>query len=559
MGFAKPIEQYLFGNLLTKMHVFMYLKDIIRGAVKMKKGLFKKILVVMMCIALTLGMAACGSKKVKVGTGENQSSGDAVKGSKSADDLVKAVAANKKGLENFTVSFDVKLDADLDLKQALVMQGMTEEMIESAIKEGELEESDLKSSAKAGINGTLKICDEAGYAEGKSYAEIPDVTKDSQELKTYLVKEGNTAYVYEYDFDDEKWMKEESDTSLSDVIASLRNVTAITDFIKTADVVSEKNGIYTVEAKLDFDKILGDKEDDIKSAIENSLSGLGGVSEEDFDISKIIDLLEDVAITVTIDGDNDTITAISIDLKSCIGKMLEVSSTEDVNVKDLLSINEASVTLEFSDFGKTKVELPDEIKDADDSDDKKAEEESTPDKDDEKPSKEDAKKDDKKPSKDTKKDDKKDDSDVSEKSKYEIKDYDGNVIGKVNLVDGFEVYDKYTDENCFVMKTDDTSVWVTPYAEGWVNHCIEGDEWKVDKSEYEYDKIEKLKDTLDTPNGTVEFYKRTFKGVKSPNENAQYSATIKKDNGYFLSVTLYKSDLENIGMTIQELAEAIFG
>lgn len=486
----------------------------------MKKGLFKKILVVMMCIALTLGMAACGSKKVKVGTGENQSSEDTVKGSKSADDLVKAVAANKEGLENFTVSFDAKLDADLDLKQVLIMQGMTEEMIESAIKEGELEESDLKSSAKAGINGTLKICDEAGYAEGKSYAKIPDVAEDSDELKTYLVKEGNTAYVYEYDFDDEKWMKEESDTNLSDVIASLRSVTAITDFIKTAEVVSEKNGIYTVEAKLDFDKILDDKEDDIKSAIENSLSGLGEVSEEDFDLSKIIDL------------------------KSCIGKILEVSSTEDVNVKDLLSINEASVTLEFSDFGKTKVELPDEIKDADDSDDKKDEEESTPDKDDVKPSK---------------KDDKKDDSDVSEKSKYEIEDYDGNVIGKVNLVDGFEVYDEYTDENCFVMKTDDISVWVTPYTEGWVKHYIEGDEWEVDKSEFEYDKIEKLKDTLDTPNGTVEFYKRTFKRVKSPSENEEYSAVITKDNGYFLSVTLYKSDLENIGMTMQELAEAIFG
>lgn len=482
----------------------------------MKKGLFKKILVAMMCIALTLGMAACGSKKVKVGTGENQSSEDTVKGSKSADDLVKAVAANKEGLENFTVSFDAKLDADLDLKQVLIMQGMTEEMIESAIKEGELKESDLKSSAKAGINGTLKICDEAGYAEGKSYAEIPDIAEDSDELKTYLVKEGNTAYVYEYDFDDEKWMKEESDTNLSDVIASLRSVTAITDFIKTADVVSEKNGIYTVEAKLDFDKILGDKEDDIKSAIENSLSGLGSVSEEDFDISKIIDLLEDVAITVTIDGDNDTITAISIDLKSCIGKILEVSSIEDVNVKDLLSINEASVTFEFSDFGKTKVELPDEIKDADD-------------------------------------------SDVSEKSKYEIEDYDGNVIGKVNLVDGFEVYDEYTDENCFVMKTDDISVWVTPYTEGWVKHYIEGDEWEVDKSEFEYDKIEKLKDTLDTPNGTVEFYKRTFKRVKSPSENEEYSAVITKDNGYFLSVTLYKSDLESIGMTMQELAEAIFG
>ena len=237
----------------------------------MKKGLFKKILVAMMCIALTLGMAACGSKKVKVGTGENQSSEDTVKGSKSADDLVKAVAANKKGLENFTVSFDAKLDADLDLKQALVMQGMTEEMIESAIKEGKLKESDLKSSAKAGINGTLKICDEAGYAEGKSYAKIPDVTEDSQELKTYLVKEGNTAYVYEYDFDDEKWMKEESDTSLSDVIASLRNVTAITDFIKTGVYDKNRNFYTTISPSMD---IL------VSSNLERLLYKLSGDNDE---------------------------------------------------------------------------------------------------------------------------------------------------------------------------------------------------------------------------------------------------------------------------------------
>mgnify|MGYP003468069382 FL=1 len=34
MGFAKPIEQYLFSNLLIRIHVFMYLKDIIRGRKK---------------------------------------------------------------------------------------------------------------------------------------------------------------------------------------------------------------------------------------------------------------------------------------------------------------------------------------------------------------------------------------------------------------------------------------------------------------------------------------------------------------------------------------------
>ena len=34
MGFAKPIEQYLFGN---QIHVFMYLKDIIRGDIDMSE------------------------------------------------------------------------------------------------------------------------------------------------------------------------------------------------------------------------------------------------------------------------------------------------------------------------------------------------------------------------------------------------------------------------------------------------------------------------------------------------------------------------------------------
>lgn len=38
MGFAKPIEQYLFSNLLIRIHVFMYLKDIIRG--ELMRGMY---------------------------------------------------------------------------------------------------------------------------------------------------------------------------------------------------------------------------------------------------------------------------------------------------------------------------------------------------------------------------------------------------------------------------------------------------------------------------------------------------------------------------------------
>jgi len=40
MGFTKPIEQFLFSNLLTKIHVFMYLKDIIRGGYIMEKDIY---------------------------------------------------------------------------------------------------------------------------------------------------------------------------------------------------------------------------------------------------------------------------------------------------------------------------------------------------------------------------------------------------------------------------------------------------------------------------------------------------------------------------------------
>ena len=36
MGLTKPIEQYLFSNLLTKIHIVVYLKDIIRGINNMK-------------------------------------------------------------------------------------------------------------------------------------------------------------------------------------------------------------------------------------------------------------------------------------------------------------------------------------------------------------------------------------------------------------------------------------------------------------------------------------------------------------------------------------------
>ena len=46
MGFAKPIEQYLFSNLLIRIHVFMYLKDIIRGGTGMKWNVIGLLIVI---------------------------------------------------------------------------------------------------------------------------------------------------------------------------------------------------------------------------------------------------------------------------------------------------------------------------------------------------------------------------------------------------------------------------------------------------------------------------------------------------------------------------------
>ena len=43
MGLTKPIEQYLFSNLLTKIHVVVYLKDIIRGDVVMDETILQEL------------------------------------------------------------------------------------------------------------------------------------------------------------------------------------------------------------------------------------------------------------------------------------------------------------------------------------------------------------------------------------------------------------------------------------------------------------------------------------------------------------------------------------
>ena len=64
MGFAKPIEQYLFGNLLSEIHGFMYLKDIIRGGDGMKlrktmRGFRWAALCAALCLSVLVG---CGGK-----------------------------------------------------------------------------------------------------------------------------------------------------------------------------------------------------------------------------------------------------------------------------------------------------------------------------------------------------------------------------------------------------------------------------------------------------------------------------------------------------------------
>ena len=63
MGFAKPIEQYLFSNLLIRIHVFMYLKDIIRVegwrskvSEQKKKRRMKQFLFVVVTACILCGM-----------------------------------------------------------------------------------------------------------------------------------------------------------------------------------------------------------------------------------------------------------------------------------------------------------------------------------------------------------------------------------------------------------------------------------------------------------------------------------------------------------------------
>ena len=65
MGFAKPIEQYLFGN---QIHVFMYLKDIIRerNAYGMESEFFRNSKEILRKPELTIALRMYYDKRAKV-------------------------------------------------------------------------------------------------------------------------------------------------------------------------------------------------------------------------------------------------------------------------------------------------------------------------------------------------------------------------------------------------------------------------------------------------------------------------------------------------------------
>ena len=112
MGFIKPIEQYLFSNLLIRIHVFMYLKDIIRGIMGMKRRYLAVLMGVM--VAATSVPAVAYAESTLTETAQENTDADST-----AEDAKAGDAKEAQDQDEDTIWGEVKSVSDTEITIAV--------------------------------------------------------------------------------------------------------------------------------------------------------------------------------------------------------------------------------------------------------------------------------------------------------------------------------------------------------------------------------------------------------------------------------------------------------
>ena len=299
----------------------------------------KKALLIMLSMLLIASLSGCS-----LGLSEQMTS----------EELLDAVFDNEEDVDSLRVDLNLECDIEVDLKDIILSQGLTEKEIEDAIESGEIKKEDLNQKIYMAYGLEVLTDENKSHMTGTMRSELGE-EKEKQKIDRYTSIEDEE--IITYDYSDEEWYKstsyydeEEYEEYLSDFIKSFK------DSISKSEIVDREGSVYELEIEVDLDDFDLEEMEDI----------LYEMDLDDVLTEEVISDIDNIEMLMKIDSKEDRIVGLYIDLEEIIKEALE--GYEDTDYSKCVKINKAYIELEISDYGEVKVKIPKEVLEAEEED-----------------------------------------------------------------------------------------------------------------------------------------------------------------------------------------------
>lgn len=450
----------------------------------------------------------------------------------SAEELLENIPVDD--IESLSVYMEIAADLGMDLKQAMLDQGLTEDDIQAAIDEGTFTEEELTTSIVVDMELTLDMSKDYSHMAGSMEMSAMG-EEESMVVDSYVdTSSDDEKITYTYDEYLESWYYEVEDKEDSESDSeAVEFISTIKDYVKSAEIAEEDDDKYTLDVVLDIASMYEEESDMVDDLVGSATDSIG-------DTEDVVGSIDELSVSVEIDKEEGYLLAVRIDLVDVVEDLLDSLSEGDEEVaaySDYISVNELAVNIELSDYNAVEVEIPEDvIEEATEAsyDDMWEDDDDTDDVDDE-------------------------DSEVVYGGTYDIYNYDEELVATITIPDEYYADMDYSDENWLYLENDDwDSIDVSISVSYWVEDLMDGEEYEPDLEFYTRDEVEE-RESFETNQGTVRVFVHTWS--MDENYEEDYYETIvyvlEKDGEIVLSVETYIDEIVDKGYTTETFIQTM--
>lgn len=440
-------------------------------------------------------------------------------------------------IESGSIEVVFALDVDMDLKQMMLDQGLTEDDIQDAIGEGEITEDQLFMSMVIDLEILADVTEDYSHITGSVSMDAMGMSEEVN-LESYVDStDKDVTITYTYDEFSDEWYFEEEDASddededMSDIIS------LITEYVDSAEITDEDDDVYTLSVVLDVAKMYEDESEMMDDLVDSSEDVIGETDD-------ILADIENLEIIVEIEKETGYLSLISIDLADVLADYIASSiMDEEIESTECIEINDLKLEISFNDYNDVEVEIPEEVLEnaleevVDDFED---------DDDDEIIDDDDEIIDD-------------DDEEYVYGGSWELYDYEDDLFATVTVPDEYYIDMEYSDENWLYIENEDwDSVDISFYVPSWVEEIMAGVTFEPNYDTYTREEVEE-RESIETEQGTVRVFVKTWSMNENYEENYFESIVYLLDKGKddMLTVETYIDEIEDNGYTVESFIQEI--